>query len=367
MRRSRSFGVLIAVMAAALSWASPAALAATPWFGTYDVSVLGGEQHTSWSFNHVPTSPCDAPGSGQGTDTQTFLPGAPQVAQMSGVGPVAFPGTISNLQLSYTEDREGSITYGQPADPNATGCSVASGGGESTPPTPDCGSRSLSTSIDVTPLPGDPSLQQSPAASTGNEPPYKDCPVFGEVTPAFASPLALTLPPLGPTLAGGAPTGTATLSASEPITDPDVTGESTLKLELRMTPLFAVDPLGMPADAALPVDSSGSTSVPVTCPAGGACSGTVSLAFDTAQTNAIAGRAHAAAAPRFPEAVSGYVIALASAHFDLRARQRGVRLRLHGGRTFAKAISPDTLAVIVSEGSGKKSVRYIAGLAHVRA
>jgi len=366
MRRSQSFGVLAAIMTAAVIWASPA-IAATPWFGTYDVSVRGGEQHTAWTFNHVPTSSCDAAGNGQGTDTQTFLPGAPQVTQMSGVGSTAFPATISNLQLSYTEDREGSITYGQPAEPNGPGCGVASGGGESTPPTPDCGSRSLSTSIDVTPLPGDPSLEENPAASVGNEPPYKDCPVFGEVVPAFASPLAVTLPPLGPAPAGGVPSGTATLTASEPITDADVTGESTLKLELQMTRLFAVDPLGMPADAALTVDPSGTTDVPVTCPAGGSCTGTVSLAFDTSPTNALAARAHAAGAPRFPEAVSGYVIALTSAHFHLRARQRGVSLHLHGGRVFAKALSSDTLAVIVSEGSGKKSVRYIAGLAHVRA
>ena len=125
MRRSQSFGVLAAIMTAAVIWASPA-IAATPWFGTYDVSVRGGEQHTAWTFNHVPTSSCDAAGNGQGTDTQTFLPGAPQVTQMSGVGSTAFPATISNLQLSYTEDREGSITYGQPAEPNGPGCGVAS-------------------------------------------------------------------------------------------------------------------------------------------------------------------------------------------------------------------------------------------------
>ncbi len=348
--------LLLLGVAGLTSSAAASAHSTGPWFGTYEVAVQGGSQHTEWSADHASTGTCDPSLNGQGSDSQTFLPGAGKVVQITGVGLSAFPATISGLELNYTEDREGSLTTGQvpPA------CVIASGEGTATPPSPDCGTRSLSTSIDVTPLPGDASLQQSPGASTGTSP-YEDCPVFGAVVPAFASPLAATLPPLGPALEGAPPSATALMQAAEPLAESDVTGQSTLKLELRFTRLFVVDALGMPGDAALTVGASGDTTVPLSCPAGGACSGSVALEFDTSATGA-----RVASAPRFPQPVSGYTIALASTRFRLRAGQRGVVLHLHGGRVFARALASDTLAVVVTEGSGRKSARYVAGLAHVR-
>lgn len=345
-------------MLAALTSASAAgAHTSGPWFGSYEVSVQGGDQHAEWSANHTSTGRCDPSISGQGSDTQTFLPGAGQVVQIAGAGSTGFPTTISGLPLHYTEDREGSLTETEiPSD-----CGVASGEGSASPPSPDCGTRSLSTSIDVTPLPGNPSLQQSPGADTGAGNPYRDCPVYGAVVPAFSSPLTVSLPPLGPILSGGVPSGTAVVQAAAPIAEDYVTGQSTLKLELRFTSLLVVDALGMPADAALTVGASGSTTVPLSCPAG-TCSGTAALAFDASATGA-----RVASAPRFPQPVSAYTLSLTSAHFHLKAGHRGVILHLQGGRTFAKALAHDTFAVIVSEGSGHRSVRYEAGLAHLRA
>jgi uncharacterized protein (DUF3084 family) len=72
-------------------------------------------------------------------------------------------------------------------------------------------------------------------------------------------------------------------------------------------------------------------------------------------------------ASRFPAAVTGYVVALASARFHLRPRQHGVVLHLRGGRAFARSLSATTLAVIVTASSGKRSLRYVAGQAHLRA
>ena len=357
MRSALPCALVCLALAALASPSAAGAHSPAPWFGSYQVSVLGGDQHAEWSADHASTGRCDPSINGQGSDTQSFLPGAPQVVQMAGVGSTAYPTTISGLQLNYTEDREGSLTETQ-VPPE---CAVASGEGTANPPSPDCGTRSLSTSIDVTPLPGSTSLEQSPGADTGEGSPYQDCPVFGSVVPAFASPLSASLPPLGPVLAGGTPSGTALVQATEPIAEEDVSGQSTLKLELRFTSLLVVDALGMPADAALTVGSSGEMTVPVSCPAG-TCSGSVSLAFDTAATGA-----RVASAPRFPQPVSAYTIALTSARFHLKAGHRGVVLHLQGGRTFAKALAHDTFAVIVSDGSGHKSVRYVAGLAHLRA
>jgi hypothetical protein len=353
---------------ASLGVASSAdARGSAPWFGTYQVSVVGGSQDASWTLNHVPTSECDAPSSGHGTDEQTFLPGGAQTVQFNGVGSTAFPSTISGLELRYDEDREGSITEGQPAAANPASCSLASGGEGSPPPTPDCGTRNLSTQIDVDLSSAAPRLGESPAASVANEPHYKDCPVFGQSVPAFATPLVAALPPLGPTNVGGLPSGRATLEATEPIGEADVAGQTTLKLELQFLRVLVVDAMGMPADVNLSVDGQGDATVPIECPSG-TCSGTVALELGGFASGSSVIRAHGAAAqPRFPAPASVAEPTIASARFQLKAHHRGVRVRLPGGRRFAKSIASTLLDVVVSEGSGKRRVRYVAGDAHLRA
>jgi hypothetical protein len=108
-----------------------------------------------------------------------------------------------------------------------------------------------------------------------------------------------TLPPLGPTLDGGVPSGRATLQATEPVTEQDVTGQTTLKLELEFTRLLVVDAMGMPADVTLSVSDSGSTTVPIECPAG-SCSGTV----DSSSGESHPTRRFAALSPRRPRRAS---------------------------------------------------------------
>ncbi len=366
--RCRCVSLLLALLATVLVTASPvSAHGATPWFGTYQVSIVGGSQDSTWTLNHVPTSGCDVSSTGQGSDDQDFLTGSPKTVQFNGVGATAFPATVMGLALSYTENRQGSITTSAPTGANTAECPGASGGGEEAPVTPDCGTRSLSTSLDVDPSPTSPSIEQSPSADADGEPPYKDCPVSGEVVPAFASPLAATLPPLGPTLDGGVPSGRATLQATEPITELDVTGRTTLKLELLFTRLLVVDAMGLPADVTLSVSDSGSTTVPIECPAG-SCSGTVGLelggvASDSSLRHAVA----ATAAPRFPAPVTIAEPVIASAHFHLKAGHRGVVLHLPGGRRFARSIASTTFDVVVTQGSGKDTLRYVAGQGHLHA
>jgi hypothetical protein len=368
LMRFRCVCALVALLAAILATA-PAASAhnATPWFGTYQVSIVGGSQDTTWTLNHQPTSGCDVTSTGRGSDDQDFLTGGPQTVQFNGVGSTAFPATITGLALNYTENRQGSITTSAPAGANSAECPGASGGGEEAQVTPDCGTRSRSTSLDVDPSPSSPSIEQSPSAGGDSEPPYKDCPVSGEVVPAFASPLTATLPPLGPTLDGGVPSGRATLQATEPITELDVTGQTTLKLELEFTRLLVVDAMGLPADVTLSVSDTGSTTVPIECPAG-SCSGTVGLelggvASDSSLRHAVA----ATAAPRFPAPVINAEPVIASARFHLKAGHRGVVLHLPGGRRFARSIASTTFDVVVTQGSGKDRLRYVAGQGHLHA
>jgi hypothetical protein len=364
----RCVSALLALLVTTLVAASAAsAHGATPWFGTYQVSVVGGSQDTTWTLNHVATSGCDVSSTGQGSDDQDFLTGGPQTVQFSGVGATAFPATIMGLALNYTENREGSITTSEPTGANTAECPGASGGGGEAPPTPDCGTRSLSTSVDVDPSPSSPSVTQSLSADMTSEPPYKDCPVSGQVVPAFASPLVATLPPLGPTLDGGVPSGRATLQATEPITEQDVSGQTTLKLELQFTRLLVVDAMGLPADVTLAVSAGGSTTVPIECPAG-SCSGTVGLELGGVASDSSFGHAVAAVAtPRFPAPVTVAEPVIASAHFHLKAGHRGVQLHLPGGRRFARSIASTPFDVVVTQGSGKDTLRYVAGQGHLRA
>lgn len=367
LMRVRCVPALLALLATGLTSASSAgAHGATPWVGTYQVSIAGGSQDTTWTLNHMPTSGCDVSSTGQGSDDQDFLTGAPQTVQFNGVGSTAFPATIMGLELNYTEDREGSITTSEVTAANTAECPGASGGGGEAPPTPDCGTRSLSTSVDLDPSPSSPSISQSvSAAGMDNEPPYKDCPVSGEVVPAFASPLVATLPPLGPTADGGVPSGRGTLQATEPITELDVTGQTTLKLELQFTRLVVVDAMGLPADVTLSVSASGSTTLPLECPAG-SCSGSVGLELGgVASASSFDHAATAVAAPSFPAPVTTAEPVIASAHFHLKAGHRGVVLHLPGGRRFARSIASTTFDVVVTQGSGKHTVRYVAGQGHL--
>jgi len=350
--------VLVAILAAsAIAPAAAVAHGAAPWAGTYQVQMVGGSQEASWTLSRPSANPCIGGESGQGTDAQSFLAGAPAVVQLAGAGVSVFAASIPNLTLKITEDRQGSITRGQAADTNPGDCI-----GEATespmPSASDCSTHTLSASLTIDPVPGTAAVGGSAEDPT----PFLECPVFGDVVPAFASPVTSSMPPLGPASAGGPPTGEAALEASAPITDPGVSGSTKLSLQLRFTRLAVLEPLAMAQDPTITVSPSGSLDVPVSCPAG-SCAGTITLG---PAPNATLASVHAAGATRFPMPETGPVAQFGSASFHLRAHQRGVLLHVTGGIIYARALRHVQLAIYVSERSGRATVRYIAGDAHIR-
>ena len=172
-------------MAAAPAAARPG----VPWFGTYEVAVAGGSQDTNWTLDHQsdPNLYCDATETGKGTEDEQFLPGAAKVVQLTGVGTHATVGLIDGLTLPVVYNREGSIATGQPPS-NQQDC--PSGGDDGSNPTPDCGTRTFTYTIDVDPGPSSPSIAEDAASNNPDNDLYQDCPVEGDSAPAFASPLS---------------------------------------------------------------------------------------------------------------------------------------------------------------------------------
>jgi hypothetical protein len=111
------------------------------------------------------------------------------------------------------------------------------------------------------------------------------------------------------------------------------------------------------------VSASGSTTVPIECPAG-SCSGTVGLELGGVASDSAFGHA-AVATPRFPAPVTLAEPTIASARFHLKGGHRGVVLHLPGGRRFARSIASTTFDVVVTQGSGKDTLRYVAGQGHL--
>jgi len=351
--------VLAAVLAvsAVVPAAAYSSHGAAPWAGTYLVQVTGGSQEASWTLSRPSGNPCIGGESGQGTDAQSFLPGSPAVVQLTGVGVGTFAASIPSLDLKISEDRQGSITRGAPADSNPGDCI---GEASETPPPSgsDCGTHTLTASLAIDPIPGAAAVGGSALDPT----PFMQCPVFGDVVPTFASPVTASMPPLGPATAGGPPIGDASLEAVAPITDLGVSGSTKLDLRLRFTRLAVVVPMAMAQDPTITVSPSGTLDVPVSCPAG-SCAGTVTLG---PAPNATFASVRAAASPRFPVPQTGPVAQFGSASFRMRAHQRGVMLHISGGIIYARALRGVQLAIYVSERSGRATVRYIAGDAHIR-
>ena len=176
------------------------------------------------------------------------------------------------------------------------------------------------------------------------------------------------MPPLGPIDAGGVPTGDIDLTATDPLTDdPDVTGSTDLTLKLKITLVATVDTIAMPsADAAVDVNpTTGAADVPIECPAGAACAGTVALGLGGVAAGG-AGDVERTAAVHYPGPVTTKEPTLASASFHLHGGQRGVTVHLIPSAMYLKAISHTTLDVIVTERSGSHRLSYDAGLAHLK-
>ncbi len=355
MRLGRVVAVVLAVTA--IAPAAAAARGVAPWAGTYQVQLTGGSQEATWTLSRPSGNPCLGGESGHGTDAQTFVPGAPAVVQLTGAGVSTFAASIPNLAVKISEDRQGSITRGPAADSNPADC-IGEATESPVPPSSDCGTHALTASLSIDPVPGTAAVGGSAVDPT----PFLECPVFGDVAPAFASPVTSSMPPLGPASAGGPPNGDATLAATAPITDPGVSGTTSLRLQLRFTRLAVVEPLAMAPDPTITVNPSGTLDVPVSCPAG-SCAGTITLG---PAPNATVASVRAAGLTRFPAPETRPVPQFGSARFRLRAHQRGVLLRISGGIVYARALRRVQLAIYVSERSGRATVRYIAGYAHIR-
>lgn len=361
----------VAAAPAAASVASPAGALASavpgPWVGAYRVSVLGGFENATWSLNHAPSGPCDAPRTGAGTDDTTFLRGRPITTQLVGLGAGhALSFAPLTLALSYEENRHGSVTAGAPADTSPLDCPLAAGsaGGPTLPS--DCGQTRETTSIDVGLDPSDLELRQHYTGVHFTSP-YANCPVEGVVPPDFASPLTVQVPVLGPRSAGGLASAKAQLTADEPILSPDALGSTELELQLLFTRVIAVDAMRLPAGARARIGSHRTVTLPLRCPAGGACTGTVSLSVDVVSTDAAGGATAApyAIAP-YPRPLARAGRSIAAGRFALRAGQSGVDLALRRGRNAVRRLRGRAVDVVVTQTSGAEKIAYDAGRARLR-
>jgi hypothetical protein len=360
--------LIAAVPAAALSpGPSAASTAPAPWVGAYRVSVLGGFENSSWSLNHAPTGPCDARRTGGGTDDTTFLKGRPITTQLIGLGPGhALSFAPLTLALSYDENRHGSVTVGAPAAAYPLDCPPATGGAGAPSSPSDCGLTRETTSIDVGLDPSDLELRQH---YTGVHfiSPYVNCPVEGVVPPAFASPLTVQVPVLGPRSVGALASAKAQLTADQPILSPDAFGSTELELQLLFTRLIAVDAMRLPARARASIDPRRVVTVPLRCPAGAACTGTASLAVGVVSVDTADAVTPApyAIAP-YPRPLARVGRSLASGRFTLRPGQSGVDLVLRGGNEARRRLRGRVVDVVVTETSGTQKIVYDAGLVRLR-
>ena len=326
-----------------------------PWFGQYQAVVVGGSGHIKWTYDHVPTSKCDTGGSGSGSDTVTFLSSPAETFDVTGIGPIAFPQAIPSLDVHFIEDRTGAISY----DPLPAGCPGGNGNG-GPPPAPDCGIKSGTVTLSV----------QLPQPETSvsvltypSQPTYLTCPLMGYPPPYFPSPMSASMPPMGPASDGGAPAGHAILNASgTDFVQPGQSGSADVHLELHLTRLLAVNAMGIPArDTDLRAVSGGELSLPLACPPGGACTGTVTLASSPGEA------ADATAAPpAFPTTIPAGLRSVASAHFRLRPHRHGVTVALPAWLRARLRSGAQRLDVLVKERAGRRTISYWAAVIQIR-
>ena len=327
--------------------AAPAGFArAAAWVGSYRVSVLGGYENTSWTLDHVPAGPCDAPVTGSGTDDTTFFSGEAVTTELIGTSARALNWRVLTLELAYTENRQGSTTSGTPADTNPADCPAAARVLPAPAGATDCGLTHERTHIDAGLDPSAPLLRQH-YTGVHFDSPYVNCPVAGVVPPQFAAPLTAHLPPLG---TGGPRTATASLTAEQPIATPGYAGSTQLDLRLSIRRLVAVDAMRLHAGARPPVRPGGRLTLPLSCPSAAPCHGSVALTV---------GVRSAPAAYQLAPASGGNAVAVA--RFRLPAGGRGVQVTLPGGRALTRRLARRRVDVVITEGSGARTVTYDVG------
>jgi hypothetical protein len=172
------------------------------------------------------------------------------------------------------------------------------------------------------------------------------------------------MPQLGPNIDGGAPVATAEIAANYPLAGSGLGGHVKLRLMLHLIRQVVVDPMGLPPDlSTLHVTRDGRVAVPLICPPGPACDGTVSL--DTYVLPARDdGFAPARVAPPFPTAVPTPIRPVAQARFALAPGKR--RVVLHLASSYLSASQPvQAFQVIVRQRVGRRRVGYWIGWVRV--
>jgi hypothetical protein len=352
---------------------------AVPWVAQYSLQV-SGSQHGSWTEHHAAQPPCDGGETGSGFQDVTLTPAGGTTVFASGVGPtltsliiaaaadVPVPGDPNSvpqtlLQAHAAVNRYGSVTDGQPSDP--TQCPSGDGGG-TTPPQPDCGTKSQLLKLWFSQ--GTNLLQfEQPDGSVGGDP-FTDCPYIGSNAFPTWSPVYVALPlsgwgpapPIGTARGIGLPVELEGQATSQQH-DADVDGSTNEHLTLRFTPIYVAPTIILGNVSSERVNSDGAIGVPVTCPTGekSGCSGTVSLAIDVAAASSGAARAVA----RTP----GSFVAVAKSAFKLRAgTHQRVAIRIaHSSKTYLRSLAQAPLVIAVTVGQ-KHKLRYVAAKTRLR-
>jgi len=331
-------------------------LAAAPWIGVFNLSITGGKVDVSWTMHHADAGACDVSANGSGSESGPLGAGGLVPVTLTGVGTNAFLVPATGLHTTATLDREGSITYGADDGDDTDGCPSGDG---SQPPEPDCGTQVVPLTFTFTP-------GASPGLSGDSiDSPWKNCPVSGLTPPAVPDNLSAPVLVSG-TGPQGAPLLPFQLIGTDVQADSDTDATSKLEVDMQLARVAIIEALDVPDSyKTAPVDGHGDTKVPVSCPAGAACKGTIGIAAGGFGS----GRA-ATAPPAWPKPLQQAEPLLGSARFSLKSGKRArVTLRLaHGSTQVIHALAGQKLDVIVRQSAkGRaKPIAFAAGQVKLR-
>jgi hypothetical protein len=352
--------MLLALATVSAALVTPAA--AAPWVGVFQVSVSGGSADNRWTLHHADAGACDVSQSGSGTETGSLTPGGSVITTLTGVGATAFLTPIADLKTVANLDRQGSIDMGP--DDGDDGDSCPSGGGGDTPPAPDCGTSILPLSFLL--VPGATPGLSAQSDALGSR--YDNCTSMGSVLPSV--PQTLTAPPfvtgLGP--APGPALGLVSVAGTEVVNDADSDVTTKLQVDLRFDRVATIEALDLKDSyTTAPVDAHGDVQLPVSCPAGAACTGTIAIGSSDQGSSTD----RAVSQPRWPRPLTHVQAPLGSAKFRVKGGKKArIRILLgHGSTQVVQAFAGERLDVIVRQAAGKKHkpIAFVVGQVRLRA
>jgi hypothetical protein len=378
-------GAIGTVLALAVAGTSTAAAGTHPvrrgpWVGEYQVVVQHSQQKGSGSIHQDSSGACTSTVDGSGSESVSLV-GGTQPMTVTGAAPpgelntpgpslqVQFGG-IAALRPSGTITRDGKTT--STPDPALCAAGQAGGGGTSEPE-PDCGTKPVTSAFSLLPLEADSLRWDRALIGTPAKDPFEHCPSFtGHPFPGVL-PLTIHYNPghFGPGLPSAKLQGTAVNAFSGYLT-----GSETADVELQLVPLAVVPAIVLASHSTQEeIDGHGNMTASVACPAAGACSGTLSVAYGSGAEPAVPTKAATAAtaAPhvRYPAPLkTGLVSSLkiGSTRISLRRGQhKRVKLRLtkHGAADLAQ-LKGIPLSLTVTQKRGKARLAYAVGTAVVR-